>query len=76
MERILLKTGLYTFLVTLSLNIIFVPDSYHSSLNGTTYTVPLRQYILEVLRYSLTFSLIVTALVAIILAIRFFRKKH
>lgn len=76
MERTLVKAGLYTFLVTLSLNIIFVPDSYHSSLNGTTYTVPLRQYLPEVLRRSLTFSLIVTVIVAVILVIRFFRKKH
>lgn len=75
MERVLVKTWLYSFLGILFLCIIFVHDSYHYSASGTTYIVPLRQYIFEVLRRSLSISLIVTALVGIVLVIRFLQAK-
>ncbi|WDL99213.1 hypothetical protein [Alicyclobacillus sp. ALC3] len=76
MERILVKTWLYTFLVTLSLCILYVPTYYHSNFTGSGYVVSLREYVLELLRTSLSVSLIVTAIAAVLLGVRFVRKKR
>ena len=76
MERIFVKTWVYTFVTSLALCIIFLPDSFHSTVNGTSYTVPMRDYVLEILRRSLSVSLTITAIVAVILLTRFVLKKR
>lgn len=72
MEKALVKTWVYTFLATLAVCIVFVRTSYHVAFNGTTYIVPLRDYVFEVLRRSLAVSLLVTATAAITHGMRLF----
>lgn len=79
MEKWIVKTWVYSFLITLFLCVIFVPDSYKTDVTVYSYTttvLTLRRYIFEILRLSLGVSLTITAIVAMVLAIRSFRAKR
>ncbi|CDN41970.1 MULTISPECIES: hypothetical protein [Paenibacillus] len=67
MERYLLKTALYTFLLGLALGLLLVPDSV-TQISGRVKSVaelPLRDYILNLLRFAVRIALAGLALGAI-----------
>ncbi|MCL6443046.1 MAG: hypothetical protein K6T83_06265 [Alicyclobacillus sp.] len=73
MERVLVKTWIYSFLISLALCIILVRDSVTTYIDAheseTTY-LTMRQYILALLRPSLVASLLITAAAFVVFVIR------
>jgi hypothetical protein len=64
-ERKLRKTALYSFFIGLAIAILYVPDAttLHQAGGTTTFTLPLRDYVLKVLRLAITISLAATIVI-------------
>lgn len=62
-EKKLVKGALYGFLIGLALAILFIPDTittYTNSTSSVSYDVPMRDYLLQILRFSVIASLVTT----------------
>ncbi|WP_336773537.1 hypothetical protein [Paenibacillus sp. MMO-58] len=61
-EKRLVKGALYGFLIGLALAIVFIPDTItHVEANVTTsYSIPMREYLLKLLRFAVKVSLATT----------------
>jgi hypothetical protein len=67
MEKLFLKSIIYSFVVGIFIAILYYPDVEVIQSNGvfTSYTVPLREYIFKVIRFATYCSIIATGVVVL-----------
>ncbi|WP_410769369.1 hypothetical protein [Fontibacillus sp. BL9] len=66
MEKIIVKTGIYSFLIGLLIGLLFFKDTTAVKYDGSGVTewiqLPLRQYLFKLLRFSSLLSLVAMAI--------------
>ncbi|WP_127532206.1 hypothetical protein [Paenibacillus kobensis] len=68
LEKKLVKTGIYTFIIGLLIGLLLVKDEYRTAHDvGTYLTVgkPWKQYVLELLRFAAKISLVSLAVITV-----------
>ncbi|KRE41693.1 hypothetical protein [Paenibacillus sp. Soil522] len=67
MEKLFLKSIIYSFVVGIFIAILYYPDIQVIQSNGvfTSYTVPLREYIFKVIRFATYCSIIAAGVVVL-----------
>ncbi|RCX21430.1 hypothetical protein DFP94_102183 [Fontibacillus phaseoli] len=66
MEKLIVKTGVYSFLIALLIGVVFFKDTTVVKYDGSAVTeliqLPLRQYLFKLLRFSSLLSLVAMAI--------------